>query len=118
MLSNADMSLSHHNKRYGFKGALVIGGLTGLKCRGVFMSSAAKPAVMPHDFQSDIEAIAAIPSVGDILEIIRRTTGMRFAAVARVTEDRWICCASKDDLNFGLKPGSELWIETTICHEI
>src|ERR1700759_4031126 len=64
----------------------------------------------PHDFQADLDAIAAIPAVGDILEIVCRTTGMRFAAVARVTDDRWVCCASKDDLNLGLKPGSELWL--------
>jgi hypothetical protein len=33
---------------------------------------------------------------------------MRFAAVARVTDDRWITCAVKDDLQFGLVPGAEL----------
>ncbi len=71
-----------------------------------------------HDFQSDLDAIAAIPAVGDILEVICRTTGMRFAAVARVTDDRWVCCASKDDIGFGLSSGGELWVETTICEEI
>ena len=72
----------------------------------------------PHDFQADIDAIGAIPVVATLLEVVCRTTGMRFAAVARVTEDRWVCCASHDDLNFGLKPGGELWVETTICDEI
>ncbi len=43
---------------------------------------------------------------------------MRFAAVARVTEDRWIACSVLDDLEFGLMPGGELQVETTICHEI
>jgi signal transduction histidine kinase len=43
---------------------------------------------------------------------------MGFAAVARVTEERWIACSVKDDVAFGLKPGGELKIETTICHEI
>ncbi|WP_456649787.1 GAF domain-containing sensor histidine kinase [Bradyrhizobium sp. LM2.3] len=43
---------------------------------------------------------------------------MGFTAVARVTEDRWITCASRDELAFGLKPGDELKVETTICHEI
>ena len=43
---------------------------------------------------------------------------MGFAAIARVTEDRWICCASRDEINFGLGPGGELKVETTICHEI
>ncbi|MDB5736327.1 MAG: histidine kinase [Alphaproteobacteria bacterium] len=73
---------------------------------------------MPHEFQADIDAIAAIPAVPRILEVICRTTGMRFAAIARVTDERWVCCASKDDLAFGLVPGSELWLETTICEEI
>ena len=43
---------------------------------------------------------------------------MGFAAVAPVTEERWIACAVKDDIQFGLKPGGELKVETTICHEI
>ncbi len=43
---------------------------------------------------------------------------MGFAAVARVTEDRWIACAVRDEIEFGLKPGGELKIETTICNEI
>jgi GAF domain-containing protein len=82
------------------------------------MSSTDTPATMPHDFQTDLDAVAAIPLVGTILEVICRTTGMRFAAVARVTDDRWVCCASKDDIGFGLIPGGELWVETTICDEI
>jgi signal transduction histidine kinase len=47
-----------------------------------------------------------------------RTTGMGFAAVARVTEDRWIACAVHDEIQFGLQPGGELQVGTTICHEI
>jgi len=43
---------------------------------------------------------------------------MRFAAVARVTEDRWVACSVLDEIDFGLKPGGELRVETTICHEI
>lgn len=66
----------------------------------------------------DLDAIASIPSISTILEVACRTSGMRFAAVARVTQDRWVCCASKDDLQFGLKPGDELRVETTICEEI
>lgn len=72
----------------------------------------------PHQFQSDIDAIAAIPAVGTLLEVVCRSTGMGFAAIARVTQDRWVCCASHDDAGFGLAPGSELWVQTTICDEI
>lgn len=53
-----------------------------------------------------------------ILEVVCRTTGMGFAAVARVTEDRWVACAVRDEIDFGLSPGGELKIETTICDEI
>jgi signal transduction histidine kinase len=70
------------------------------------------------DFQADIDAIERIAAVPTILDVVCRATGMGFAAVARVTEDRWICCAVKDDIEFGLKPGGELKVETTICNEI
>ena len=53
-----------------------------------------------------------------ILEVVCRTTGMGFAAVARVTEDRWVACAVRDEIDFGLKAGDELKVETTICDEI
>jgi signal transduction histidine kinase len=43
---------------------------------------------------------------------------MGFAAVARVTDERWVACSVLDNILFGLKPGGELKLETTICHEI
>jgi signal transduction histidine kinase len=70
------------------------------------------------NMENDIELIKQIPVVEHILEVICRTTGMGFAAIARVTTKRWVACAVKDNINFGLVPGSELQIETTICHEI
>nr|WP_244465926.1 GAF domain-containing sensor histidine kinase [Devosia soli] len=53
-----------------------------------------------------------------MLDLALQLTGMGFAAVARVTEDRWITCQSLDRVAFGLKPGDELPIESTICNEI
>jgi signal transduction histidine kinase len=73
---------------------------------------------MSKTFEQDIAAVSSIKAIPTILDIVCRTTGMRFAAVARVTEDRWIACSVRDDINFGLKPGGELKVETTICHEI
>ena len=67
---------------------------------------------------SDIEKVRQIPIVPTILDVICKTTGMGFAAIARVTQDRWIACSVQDEINFGLKPGGELEIETTICNEI
>jgi signal transduction histidine kinase len=73
---------------------------------------------MTNDFAADIAAVQRIDAVPRILDVVCRSTGMGFAAVARVTDERWICCAALDEINFGLKPGSELKVETTICHEI
>lgn len=73
---------------------------------------------MRKTFDQDIAAVSSIKAIPTILDIVCRTTGMRFAAVTRVTEDRWIACSVRDDINFGLKPGGELKVETTLCHEI
>jgi signal transduction histidine kinase len=73
---------------------------------------------MSETFEQDIAAVSSIKAIPTILDIVCRTTGMRFAAVARVTEDRWIACSVRDDINFGLKPGGELKVESTLCHEI
>lgn len=68
--------------------------------------------------EDDVAAIARIDAVATILQVVCRTTGMGFAAVARVTQDRWVACAVLDEIEFGLQPGGELKVETTICHEI
>ena len=67
---------------------------------------------------ADVALISSIDAVPTILEVCCSTTGMGFAAIARVTEDRWIACAVRDEISFGLKPGGELKIETTICDAI
>src|SRR3712207_6823745 len=66
----------------------------------------------------DVAAIARIDAVPTILEVVCRTTGMGFAAVARVTEDRWVACAVRDEIGFGLGSGGELEIGTTLCSEV
>ena len=66
----------------------------------------------------DIERVNRIPIVPNMLEVIIRTTGLRFAAIARVTEDRWIACSVRDEINFGLESGAELQIKTTLCDEV
>ena len=79
---------------------------------------ALEPARTASDFASDIAAVQSIDAVPRILEVICRITGMGFSAVARVTEERWVCCAVRDEIAFGLAPGGELTVETTICNEI
>jgi signal transduction histidine kinase len=72
----------------------------------------------PVNIAADIEVISRITAVPSLLDVICQTTGMGFAAIARVTEDQWVACAVRDDIDFGLAVGGELKVETTICHEI
>lgn len=73
---------------------------------------------MAEDFSDDLAAVASMSSAPLILDVICRVTGMRYAAITRVTSERWVCLAAKDLLEFGIGPGGELPIETTICHEV
>jgi signal transduction histidine kinase len=73
---------------------------------------------LTDDHQRDVQLIGRIDAIPTILEVICRTTGMGFAAVARVNEDRWVACSVLDEIAFGLLPGGELKIQTTICDEI
>jgi signal transduction histidine kinase len=73
---------------------------------------------MKRSATDDILAISRISAVPAILQVISNTTGLRFAAVARVTDDSWTACAVLDRINFGLQPGAELDVATTLCHEI
>jgi signal transduction histidine kinase len=72
----------------------------------------------PMDVASSVDAIQKIDVVKKILEVICRTTGMGFSAVARVTDQKWIACAVRDEITFGLVPGGELELRSTICDEI
>ena len=56
--------------------------------------------------------------IRSILEEICGVTQMGFAAVARVTEERWIAAQVLDRIEFGLNPGDELQIQTTLCDDI
>ena len=61
-----------------------------------------------HDFQGDIERLAASDLVGTILETVMLATNMRFAGVARVTADRWVACRTIDEVRFGIAAGDEI----------
>ncbi len=73
---------------------------------------------MQHDFQDDIDAIARSKAIPALLETVTLATGMGFAAVARVTGSRWVTCRAVDQISFGLRPGDELEVESTLCHEV
>ena len=86
--------------------------------REVALASDAAISKLDAALTADIASVARIDAVASILEVVCRTTGMGFAAVARVTEERWVACAVRDEIAFGLLPGGELGVKTTICDEI
>lgn len=71
-----------------------------------------------HDFQADIERLAASQLIGTILETVMLATGVRFAGIARVTAERWIACRTVDEVNFGIAEGDEIQIEATFCQSV
>jgi signal transduction histidine kinase len=75
-------------------------------------------AEIKSNIQNDIDTISKIDAVSAILDVILKTTGMGFAVVARVTDKKWVACAVADEINFGLSPGGELVLETTLCNEV
>ena len=66
----------------------------------------------------DCIAFTDEPRIAAILRKVCDLTGMGFAAVARVTDQRWTACHVLDRIDFGLDPGDELELKTTICNEI
>lgn len=70
------------------------------------------------NLNKDVDSINKITVVPYLLDVICKSTGMGFAAIARVTETNWVTCRVQDDINFGLKSGDELAIETTFCNQV
>lgn len=71
----------------------------------------------PEEIARDVAAIARISAVPSLLKLVCQNTGMGFAAVARVTDGTWTACAVQDDIQFGLMPGGQLDVHTTLCKE-
>ena len=71
-----------------------------------------------EDIAKDVAAVGRIQAVPTLLRVLCETTGMGFAAVARVTDGTWTACAVHDDIGFGLKPGGQLDVDSTLCKEV
>ncbi|MDM0113867.1 GAF domain-containing sensor histidine kinase [Variovorax sp. J22R133] len=71
----------------------------------------------PEDIAHDVAVVGRISAVPSLLKLICQNTGMGFAAVARVTDGTWTACAVQDDIHFGLLPGGQLDVRTTLCRE-
>ena len=68
---------------------------------------------MQPTVEQDLTTFSRLEAVQTILRLLRRTTGLRIALVARVTDDSWTACAVLDEADFGLKPGDQLELHTT-----
>lgn len=73
---------------------------------------------MKDGFAAGVAAQGENDEIRAILEKVCEVTRMGFAAVARVTEQRWIACQVLDRIEFGLDPGDELEVKKTICDDI
>jgi signal transduction histidine kinase len=69
------------------------------------------------EIDNDVLAVGLIDAVPTLLQVLCDMTGMGFAAVARVSAGNWTACVVRDQINFGLKPGSQLELSTTLCCE-
>lgn len=65
----------------------------------------------------DVAAVSKLDALATILDVLAHTSGMGFTALARVSDLTWTACAVRDDISFGLKPGEQLDLKTTLCFE-
>ena len=65
-----------------------------------------------------LKELGASDAVRAILDVVCRTTGLGFAAVAHVTDNRWVACQVRDEIAFGLPAGGELPVKTTLCDTV
>src|SRR6202051_20629 len=71
----------------------------------------------PHNIAKAVAAIGRIDAVPTLLAVLCETTGMRFAAVARVTGKIWTACAVQDDIQLGVRAGGQLALRTNLAFE-
>ncbi|MBA1258705.1 sensor histidine kinase [Pseudomonas oryzihabitans] len=70
----------------------------------------------PSSTVESIELLTSLDSVAALLRVVCDISGLGVATVAEVTEQRWIACAVEDRIAFGLQPGAELDLESTLCN--
>lgn len=67
---------------------------------------------------SDIDRDHDDEAIQRVLAEVASLTGMGFVAVAQIAGTRWIACQILDQIDFGVSPGDELRVSTTICNDI
>lgn len=72
----------------------------------------------PSSAVESIELLASLESVAALLKVVCDVSGLNVATVAEVTEQRWVACAVEDRIAYGLQPGVELDLESTLCNHV
>ncbi|CAM3086872.1 GAF domain-containing protein [Pseudomonas floridensis] len=62
-------------------------------------------------------AIAEIEATTNVLRLVTRLTGMRFAGIAKFTEAEWVACSVYDPSHLGMEEGAAFDLEQTLCNE-
>lgn len=60
-------------------------------------------------------AIAEIEATTEILKLVVRLTGMRFAAIAKFSDDDWVACSVNDQISLGIRTGESFPLEQSMC---
>ncbi|MBB2896343.1 GAF domain-containing protein [Pseudomonas sp. AS2.8] len=72
----------------------------------------------PSSTVESIELLTSLDSVAALLRVVCDVSGLGVATIAEVTEQRWIACAVEDRIAYGLQPGAELDLESTLCNHV
>lgn len=70
------------------------------------------------DYEGPLPPLAKMTVIPVILRLVKEATGLRFAAVARVTSTRWVAYAVDDSAHLDIRPGDERPLAQTLCKEV
>jgi len=66
----------------------------------------------------ELNAIAEIEATTNILKLIVRVTGLRFAAIVKFCEKDWVACSVTDEICLGIKGGERFPLEHSMCSNL
>jgi len=71
----------------------------------------------PGDVPAAMAAIGRVDAIPTLLKVLCQMTGTRCALVVRVQGNMWTPCAVRDEIALGLRPGTSLPMNETLCSE-
>lgn len=66
----------------------------------------------------ELNAIAEIEATTNILKLIVRLTGLRFAAIVKFCDRDWVACSVNDEICLGIKDGERFPLEFSMCSNL